>query len=76
LLWCCCHANIAHFSNISKSIIIKPGILAYHDMVQFEDKEHNSEGNIFGVMSLLNFLTGALSYHQLGILGIVLGVWT
>ena len=46
--------NVAHYSKSIKVIIIKLGILTHDDKVQLQDKEHNSESYIFGVMSLFN----------------------
>jgi hypothetical protein len=33
---------------------MKLGKLAYHDKVEFLDKGHNSESNIFGLVPLFN----------------------
>ena len=43
--------NIGHYSKNIKDTITNLGILAHHDKMQLQDKEHNSEGYTFGVMS-------------------------
>ena len=46
--------NVARYSKSRKGINSKPGILAYYDKMQLQDKGHNSES--FRVMPLnLNF---------------------
>ena len=46
--------NAVRYSNNIKGINSKLGILAHHDMVQLQEKEHNSESHIFGVMPFFN----------------------
>ena len=48
--------NAAHYSKSIKGINTKLGILAHHDKVQLQDKEHNSESYSFGVMPLFNWI--------------------
>ena len=51
----CKNYNVAHYSKSKlKGINTKLGILAHHDNVQMQDKGHNSEKYIFGVMHLFN----------------------
>ena len=44
--------NIAHYSKSIKDINIKHGMLAYYDKMQLQEKGHNSEGYMLGVMPL------------------------
>ena len=54
----CINFNIAHYSKNITGINTKPGILAHHDQVQLQDKGHNSESYISGVMPfLIKFLS-------------------
>ena len=50
---CRCHAK-THYLKSIKGINTKLGILAHHDKMQLQDKEHNSDSYHFGVMSLFN----------------------
>ena len=47
----CKNFKVVCYSKILKGIDTKLGILAHHDRLQLQDKGHNSESYIFGVMS-------------------------
>ena len=50
----CKNLNVAHYLKSVKGINTKLEILAHHDKVQLQDKEHNSKIYSFGVIPLFN----------------------